>query len=161
MQYNVARGLREIVAPRQTMSTKQWEEIRLEFGGRCIFCGKVGTNENIGIVPDYLFPVTRFGDLVIGNTVPASQTCNDSRGERDWRPFLRERFNGDAESQIAQVEAYLARHPYHPPTAEGALSKAELAEYQGLLAEWDSMLQKARRLQQSVEARRKSHAKSR
>src|ERR1700752_1895750 len=96
MQYNVARGLREIVAPRQTMHKAQWEQIKEEFGGRCVFCGEEGTKENRGIVPDHLVPVTRFGELVLGNVVPACQACNDSRGEKDWRPFLRQRFTGDA-----------------------------------------------------------------
>ena len=158
MQYNVARGLREIVAPRQTMRKAHWEQIKQEFSGHCLFCGQSGTKENRGIVPDHLIPVTRFGELVIGNTVPACQTCNDSRGERDWRPFLRERFPGDAEAQITQVEEYLARHPYHPPSPEEALSVRELKDYQALLAEWDSMLQRARQLQASVEERRKKHA---
>lgn len=158
MQYNVARGLREIVAPRQTMRKAQWEQIKQEFGGRCIFCGQAATKENRGIVPDHLIPVTRFGELVIGNTVPACQTCNDSRGERDWRPFLRERFPGDAGAQVARVEAYLYRHPYHPPSPEEALSDGELKDYQTLLKEWDSMLQRARRLQAVVEERRKKHA---
>ena len=155
MQYNVARGLREIIAPRQTMRKEQWEQIKQEFGGHCIFCGESGTKENRGIVPDHLIPVTRFGELVIGNTVPACQTCNDSRGEKDWRPFLRERFGGDAETQILRIEQYLERHPYHPPSPEDALSKTELLDYKELLAEWDSMLQRARRLQKLVEERRK------
>lgn len=158
MQYNVGRGLREIVAPRQTMRKEQWEQIKLEFGGLCVFCGQSGTQENRGIVPDHLIPVTRFGELVTGNTVPACQTCNDSRGEKDWRPFLRERFPGDPEASIARIEQYLARHPYHPACPEDALSEKELREYQALLAEWDTMLQKARRLQKSVEERRKQHA---
>jgi hypothetical protein len=98
MQYNVARGLREIVAPRQTMSTVQWKQLLEEFGGLCIFCGSADTAENRGIVPDHLIPVIRFGELILGNTVPACQTCNDSRGEKDWLPFLRSRFPGDVEA---------------------------------------------------------------
>lgn len=159
MQYNVARGLREIVAPRQTMGRVQWEQIREEFGGRCIFCGQSSTKDNRGIVPDHLIPVTRFGELVVGNTVPACQTCNDSRGEKEWRPFLRERFPGDAEAQIAKVEQYLVLHPYCPSSPERALSESELRDYTMLLTEWDSMLQRARRLQSSVERRRKEAAR--
>jgi len=140
------------------MRKAQWEQIKQEFGGQCIFCGQSGTKENRGIVPDHLIPVTRFGELVVGNTVPACQTCNDSRGEGDWRPFLRERFPADAEAQIARIEEYLARHPYHPPSPEEALSAGELKDYRALRDEWDSMLERARRLQASVEKRRKKHA---
>lgn len=95
MQYNVARGLQEVVAPRQTMSKAHWQSVRSDFGDLCIFCGSEGTARNRGIVPDHLVPVTRFGELVLGNTVPASQTCNDSRGEKEWRPYLRSVFPGD------------------------------------------------------------------
>ena len=153
MQYHVARGLREIVAPRQTMSGAQWEQIKNDFGGRCIFCDESGTKENRGIVPDHLVPVTSFGELVVGNTVPACQACNDSRGDRDWRSFMRNKLSGNATRQIARIKRYLKRHPYKP-VLEDALSNKELREYRALLAEWESMLKRAGRLRTSVEKRR-------
>lgn len=156
MLYNVARGLREIVAPRQTMPTAQWKRVLEEFRGLCIFCGSPGTAANRGIVPDHLIPVTRFGELVLGNTVPACQACNDSRGEKDWRPFLRSRFPGDAEAQITTVEAHLQRYNYHPSSLEAALSPEEQVTYQALLQEWQSLLERARELHASAEKRRRS-----
>lgn len=155
MQYNVSRGLREIIAPRQTMPKAQWERIKSEFGGCCIFCGSAATKENRGIVPDHLIPVTRFGELVVGNTVPACQTCNDSRGEKDWRPFIRAKYPGDPEVQIARVEEYLSRHPYHPQSLEAALSQTEQESYLVLLGDWETLLAKARELHKSAEERRK------
>lgn len=156
MQYNVSRGLREIVAPRQTMSKAQWARVLEEFGGLCIFCGSPGTAENRGIVPDHLIPVTRFGELVLGNTVPACQTCNDSRGEKDWRPFLRARFPGNPEAQITRVEAHLEKYHYQPSTLESALAPSEQTSYLALIEEWDSVLAKARQLHASAERRRKN-----
>ena len=157
MQYHVTRGLREIVAPRQTMPKAQWERIKQEFGGRCVFCGETSTKENRGIVPDHLIPVTQFGELVIGNTIPACQTCNDSRGEKDWRPFLRDRFRGDAQAQIQRIEDYLKRHPYHPPSPDSALSERDRRDYQQLLQDWESFLERARRLHAAAEVHRKQH----
>ncbi|NMQ27997.1 hypothetical protein E4Q23_09645 [Candidatus Accumulibacter phosphatis] len=159
MQYNVSRGLREIVAPRQTMPTAQWQHLKDEFDGLCVFCGSDATKENRGIVPDHLIPVTRFGELVIGNTVPACQTCNDSRGDDDWRPFVRVRFRSDPEVQIERIEAYIKRHPYHPPSPETALSPEEQKSYAQLLKDWESLLARARTLHSSAENRRKHHAK--
>lgn len=156
MQYNVARGLREIVAPRQALPAAQWKLVLMEFGGLCIFCGSPGTAANRGIVPDHLIPVTRFGELILGNTVPACQTCNDARGERDWRPFLRSRFPGDAKAQIATVESHLKKYNYHPPTLETALSPKEQLTYQALHEEWQSLLKKARELYASAEKRRRT-----
>lgn len=159
MQYNVARGLREIVAPRQSMPTAQWQHLKDEFDGLCVFCGSSATKENRGIVPDHLIPVTRFGELVIGNTVPACQTCNDSRGDGDWRPFVRAKYPGDSETQIERIEAYLKCHPYHPPSPETALSPEEQKSYAQLLKDWESLLARARTLHSSAETRRKHHAK--
>jgi hypothetical protein len=156
MQYNVARGLREIVAPRQTISSATWQSVLDDFGGLCIFCGEAGTTENRGIVPDHLVPVTKFGELVLGNTVPACQTCNDSRGEREWRPFLRSVFSGDAEAQIGRVEAHLQKYDYRPVSLEEALSASERKAYEALLNEWEEMLHKARRLRDAAARRRKS-----
>ena len=158
MQYNVSRGMREIIAPRQTMSKADWSRVLEEFSGICIFCGSEGTAANRGIVPDHLIPVTQFGELVLGNTVPACQTCNDSRGEKAWRPFLRTRFKGDAEQQIARIEGHLAKHHYHPPSLEKALSADERETYVALVQEWETMLSKARALQSAAEKRRKSAA---
>jgi hypothetical protein len=155
MQYNVSRGLREIVAPRQTMSKIQWRSVLEEFGGICIFCGAAGTAENRGFVPDHLVPVTRFGELVLGNTVPACQACNDSRGEKEWRPFLRSVFSGDAEAQIRFVEQHLATYDYHPVSLEDALSPSERESYLQLLKEWDAMLERARNLRDSAAKRRR------
>ena len=155
MQYNVTRGLREIIAPRQTMPKAQWERIKAEFVERCVFCGSTATKENRGIVPDHLVPVTRFGELVVGNTVPACQTCNDSRGEKDWRPFIRVTYPNDPEVQITLIEEYLTRHPYHPQSLEVALSHSEQASYLALLANWESLLEKARELHKAAEERRK------
>jgi len=155
MQYHVSRGLRETVAPRQTMSPAEWLRVRQEFGDVCIFCDRKATAENRGIVADHLIPVTQFGELVLGNTVPACQTCNDSRGEKDWRTFLRNRFPGDAQAQIGKVEGHLAKYHYEPPTLESSLSAEERETYLGLVQEWEKLLAKAKALQSALKRRRR------
>jgi len=155
MHYHVARGLREIVAPRQIISKAHWKTVLEEFGGLCIFCGSAETAENRGIVPDHLLPVTQFGELVLGNTVPACQTCNDSRGDRDWRPFLRQVYPGNADEQIRRVESHVEKYAYRPVTVGGALSSAEQQAYIALLHAWDKMLEKAKRLRDAANKRRK------
>lgn len=158
LQYNVSRGLREIVAPRQTMQPKEWERIKAEFGNVCVYCESASSQENRGIVPDHLVPVTQFGELVAGNTVPACQTCNDSRGDRDWREFLRDRFPNDANSRIERIEAHLRLHPYNAAAPETALSGQEQIDYAVLLADWESLLKRARALNASAEDRRRLSA---
>lgn len=154
MHYHVSRGLREIVAPRQTMSKLEWETVKQAFDGTCAFCGEGATQPNRGIVPDHLIPVTQFGELVIGNTVPACQTCNDSRGHRDWRAFLKERFPEAAARRAQRIDQYLEKHPYTAQSPEVALSETEFSEYGTMLERWDELLRVAKRLQAAVEARR-------
>lgn len=158
MQYNVSRGLREIIAPRQTMSKADWKLVLEDFKAICVFCGSEGAAGNRGIVPDHLIPATQFGELVLGNTVPACQTCNDSRGEKAWRLFLEERFPSDAKTRIAKIEEHLAKYHYLPPTLESALSADEIEVYFALVEEWGSMLAKAKALHTAAQLRRKSSA---
>jgi len=156
MTYHVSRGLREIVAPRQTMPTKQWEALRAEFNNKCAYCEQIATKENRGIVPDHLTPVTRYGELVAGNTVPSCQTCNDSRGEKEWRPFIREKYPEHAETRIAKIEEYMHRHPYHPASPESIFSNEEQEQFNQLFEEWKALLERAEKLRAVVESRRKS-----
>jgi hypothetical protein len=153
MLYNFERGLREIVSPRQTLSKRVWATVVEEFGGVCVYCGQAGTEANRGIVPDHVVPVTAFGELVLGNVVPACQRCNDSRGDGDWREFLKSRFPLDVEGQVKKVEAHLERHSYVPATVDLALSGSERAEYEGLLQEGRALMARARILREAIKSR--------
>ncbi len=156
MQYHVARGLREILAPRQTMTRHHWEEIKREFDNLCVFCGAPGSRENRGIVADHLIPVTQYGELVLGNTVPACQTCNDSRGDRDWRTFVASRFPNNPDAQVAKIEEYVARHPYQAVIPTEILTPVEFENYEVLLSEWKAILVRAHELRNTVATRRES-----
>lgn len=157
MNYNVRRGLREIVAPDHRVSKQEWALALAEFDGTCAYCGATATAENRGIVPDHLVAVTDFGELVPGNIVPACQSCNDSRGNKPWREFLANRFPADAANRVARIERYIAVHNYSPRSPEASLSPEELVQYNDLVAEWASFLVKAQELQSKV-AHRRSHA---
>jgi hypothetical protein len=154
MNYNIRRGLREIVAPDHRVSKQEWALVLAEFGSTCAYCGAAASAENRGIVPDHLVAVTDFGELVPGNIVPACQTCNDSRGNKPWRTFLINRFPADAASRIQRIEQYIAVHNYAPRSPESSLTPEELAQYNALVAEWESFLTKAQELQSKVVQRR-------
>ncbi len=150
MGYNVSRGLREIIAPRQTMNQATWRGILERFGRRCVFCGEKGTEKNRGIVPDHLVLVTAFGELVPGNVVPACQRCNDSRGDGDWREFLDQNYHEHAEHHIQTIEAYLTDNPYEVASLE-KLAKDDQTAYADLLADWDKLLERAKNLRERVQ----------
>jgi len=158
MNYNVRRGLREIVAPDHRVSKQEWALALAEFDGTCAYCGATATAENRGIVPDHLVAVTDFGELVPGNIVPACQSCNDSRGNKPWREFLANRFPVDAANRVARIERYIAVHNYSPRSPEASLSPEELVQYNDLVAEWASFLVKAQELQSKVAHRRSQAA---
>lgn len=158
MNYNVRRGLREIVAPDHRVSKQEWALVLAEFDSTCAYCGTTATAENRGIVPDHLVAVTDFGELVPGNIVPACQTCNDSRGNKPWRTFLASRFPADAANRVARIEGYIAVHNYSPRSPEASLASEELAQYNDLVAEWEDFLVKAQELQSRVTHRRSQAA---
>ncbi|WP_295872575.1 HNH endonuclease [uncultured Zhongshania sp.] len=149
MHYHVSRGLREIVAPRQTMPKKEWEEIKRSFSEKCAYCGKVALKENRGIVADHVVPATEFGEFVKGNIVPACQTCNDSRGNKCWREFINTKQGSDLADRIAKIEQHLEANPYTAPTAETVLSAQELKKYKQLLEQWDAINAEAKELYNS------------
>lgn len=154
LSYNVSRGLREIVAPVQTMADRDWNELLEEFHGCCAFCGEGSTRENRGIVPDHLIPATEHGELVLGNVVPACQRCNDSRGNGDWQSYITARFSDSASERIAEIQAHLAANPYKPVHPEVILDADELAEYQDILMGWETLLGNAKDLYSKVKMRR-------
>jgi hypothetical protein len=161
MNYNVRRGLREIVAPSHKITKSEWAAILAEFDGTCAYCGAGPSAANRGILPDHLVAVTEFGELVPGNAVPACQSCNDSRGNGDWRIYLRSRFPTEATLRSARIEEHIKKHAYAPCTPESALTEDELAEYNAILSAWDALLGKAQQLQSAVARRRSLQVTSR
>jgi hypothetical protein len=158
MNYNVSRGLREIVTSSHKMTEREWKDTQQEFDECCAYCGSPSTAANRGIVADHLIPVTEYGELVAGNTVPACQTCNDSRGNKDWRNFIQSRFPSEAISRIAKIEEHIGKYNYIPSTLESSLTPQELEEYHELFRQWGELLKRAKKLHSAVTARRSREA---
>jgi len=154
LNYTVGRGMREIVAPVQTMSADVWDEILQKFDGLCSYCGQGPTKENRGIVPDHVIPVTVFGELVPGNAIPACQTCNDSRGDIDWKAFLKRKFPDQYEERVRKIEEYLSIFNYKAGHPEHGLLQEEYEEYLAIKSEWEKLYEKASRLREKLKVRR-------
>ena len=149
MHYHVSRGLREIIAPRQTMPKNEWEQIKLTFENKCSYCGQGPTKNNRGIVADHVVPATDFGEFVIGNVIPACQTCNDSRGNKHWKEFINTKPSPQLQSRISKIERYLENYPYTAPTPESVLTSDELKKYNELQLKWESINTQAKELYES------------
>jgi hypothetical protein len=154
LDYNVRRGLREIVSPSHRLSAETWREISAEFNECCAYCGEAPSAQNRGIVPDHVVPVTAHGELVLGNVIPSCQACNDSRGNTDWREFITIRHPANAEARKNAIEQYLARHPYEVAQLETSLTPSERAAYEAILVSWKELLSRARELRAQVKERR-------
>jgi hypothetical protein len=159
IRYNVRRGLREIIASRQTLPETEWAAILHVFQSECAYCGQPGTFENRGIVADHLVPAHQFGELVGGNVLPACQHCNDTRGRDDWRTFVRKKFPGDVDAQIRRIDDFLVHHSYQPRSPEEVLRPDELAEYRRLLADFEKWLRRAKVLRRTVATRSRAEQK--
>lgn len=146
--------MREIVASSHRMTKLEWASTLEEFDGRCAYCGEVSTASNRGIVGDHLIPVTEFGELVVGNTVPACQTCNDSRGNKDWRTFIKSRHSSDGASRIAKIEGHIGKYNYTPCSIDDSLTLQEQEEYREILEQWERLLERARVLKLKVNSRK-------
>ena len=146
MNYHVSRGLREIVAPRQTLVNSEWLRLKERFHSCCAYCGEEASRRNRGIVADHIVPVTDYGELVLGNIIPACQTCNDSRGNGCWREYLLNKFPTEANQRISEIESHLSENPYNPPSPENILTVEQLKQYNELQEEWVSLHKKAKKL---------------
>ncbi len=155
MNYQVQRGLREILNER-FVSTEEWRLILDFFRDRCAFCGKEHTGSNrTGIIPDHLIPASQYGELCLGNTVPSCQDCNDSRGDKDWRSFIRSSPQGNARALLSRIEKHLKAYPYELITRpEQALAPREHAEYVRILKQWNRLWKDARALRDTVKHRK-------
>ncbi|HEX2866540.1 MAG TPA: HNH endonuclease signature motif containing protein [Ignavibacteriales bacterium] len=56
------------------LTQEQWEETLSYFSGKCAYCGN-----NSQIEKDHLIPITKGGQHVKSNVVPACKSCNSSK----------------------------------------------------------------------------------
>lgn len=56
----------------------EWEALKVQFGGRCLFCGRT----NRPLTKDHVLPITQGGTDGIDNLQPLCQPCNSAKGAR-------------------------------------------------------------------------------
>lgn len=78
-QYNYSRK-------RKLNKIPKWyiEQMREDFSGKCAYCGKKATTI------DHIIPVSKGGNSVPGNVVPACQSCNSSKKNKDLFKWIEE-----------------------------------------------------------------------
>ena len=137
MNYQVERGMNELLSQR-SLSKDQWETILNFFNNRRAFCGAEHTgNKRTGIIPDHLVPASQFGEMCIGNIVPACHTCNDTRGDKSWAEYLEKYPSNQRKLFSDQIRKYLKRYPYTPTKVPSdVLSEQEYIEFKRIKDAW-------------------------
>lgn len=106
---------------------------------RCLYCGSDKPSRW-----DHLHAVSRGGDTVPGNLVPACQRCDDSKQDKDVEEWARgkskHRPSLEALPRIqAEIQAYQAHFAHEPKEFEAKLSEAQLAKYKRFRKEIDAL----------------------
>ena len=60
-----------------TLTTKQWEQIKLEFSNCCAYCGK-----EVPLAQEHFLALSRNGEYTINNIIPSCKSCNSSKGTK-------------------------------------------------------------------------------
>lgn len=68
-----------------SLTFSEWDEIRLSYGGRCVYCGKPAVSQ------DHIVPMIRGGTHSADNVVPACISCNSSKGAKPLLVWMYER----------------------------------------------------------------------
>lgn len=127
----IDRAVKESFASRCTKD--DLERIRQYFlskgAFRCLYCGSENPTRW-----DHLHAVSRGGDTVPGNLVPACQRCDDSKQDKDvnewakgkakYRPPLE-----DLARIEAEIRAYQSHFSHESKEFEAKLSAGDLAKY--------------------------------
>jgi hypothetical protein len=155
MDFAVKRGLRELVNEK-TLSKDDWKIVLSFFKNRCAFCGVGHSGDNrTGLIPDHLIPAVEYGELCLGNTVPACHHCNDERGKKNWQKYILNNKPRDYKNRIILIKKYLKAYPYTVQLPSMTLTKSEYSIYRSIFRKWNSLLQEALKLRERIQVRRR------
>ncbi|MCH9052803.1 MAG: HNH endonuclease [Proteobacteria bacterium] len=131
--YISERALREGLGRRQ-FGREEMEKVKEWFSEyepqpACAFCGSSTVRRW-----DHLIPIRNNGETVLGNMVLACQPCDDSKGKRSFKEWMRgppakspaTRGVHDVDGRIRRLEEYLQAFGYVPTPLEKRLNANEL-----------------------------------
>lgn len=118
------------------------------FGDECVFCGSEAWNRW-----DHLVSAIAGGESVLGNMVPACQSCDDSKGSRAFDSWMMARASAkpdalwaaDTAARIDRLRAYQRQFKYEATKAESRLSPERRAQF-------DELVRRTKELQREIEA---------
>lgn len=86
-----------------TLTLEQWENIKKHFSHKCAYCGR---EEKLTI--EHFVPVSKLGELSVGNILPICSHCNSSKGDRKFGPWFKRQtfYSNDREQKILKYLGY-------------------------------------------------------
>ena len=69
------RRARKLSAPRNDLTTKQWQTIKEHYHHSCVYCGKKPKR----LTQDHITPLSKGGSHTLHNVIPACQSCNSRK----------------------------------------------------------------------------------
>jgi hypothetical protein len=140
--------------------TRSDRDDALRYFGGCAFCGgtKAKATRN-----DHLVAVRERGDFVPKNVVPACQRCDDSKGKRDYREWMRSPAfrsivhgrNWTTAMMEERIKLIRAWQRGYRPRSEIMLFGRHLARFKAVQREAECLQDKAKRLVRDVQRDRK------
>ena len=129
----VQRCLLDCLAVRQFGKAEMTEVVTFFGAAACAYYGATPIERW-----DHLVPVSRGGDTVLGNVVPACARCDDSKRDKPYAEWAlsatpgspRSRGVLDIEQRLERIEAYATHHEYVPALPAERLSEEELRQYE-------------------------------
>jgi HNH endonuclease len=90
----------------ESFNERDWQKVVDAFEGRCAYCGQEGT-----VLIDHIVPINKQarGEHRLGNLVPCCKSCNDAKGDKDYRDFL-----VGHPQRIDAIEQHMQQHGYTP-----------------------------------------------
>lgn len=86
-----------------TLTSKQWDEIKAKFNNRCAYCG-----QQLPLEQEHFIPLSKGGEYTINNIMPSCKSCNSSKNNSDffeWYP-KQEYYSKKREKAILEFLGY-------------------------------------------------------
>lgn len=127
----VGRSLQECLANRK-FGQKEMKEVIAFFGFKrpeCVYCGSLEVKRW-----DHLIPISKGGETVLGNMVPACSRCDDSRRDIPYEEWTygdakhspKSRGVRDINQRVKRIKVYVEQCGYVHRNLEERLSKEEI-----------------------------------
>lgn len=86
-----------------SLTIEEWDKIKNDFRNKCAYCGK-----ELPLTQEHFIALSKGGEYTVNNIVPACQSCNSSKNNKDffiWFPKFRH-YSKEREKKILEYLNY-------------------------------------------------------